>query len=167
MPRISGAWVCLRRKVCQRSGSCCAKLLVKFTYRTLSEHGHERRHALGSDTDTGGAEARMRLMCVCLRYANQSGCKQYAAHMNASDSSWDMQKGHVSACLAMLFTYTSLTMADPTQMHLFFYKTVESQQVSKNCCCVRYGRRWRLCKSCNETELPGLNETGTKGWRCH
>lgn len=64
MPRMSGAWVCLRSKVCQRGGSCCVKLLVKFTYQALGEPGRETRHTLGSDTDTGVADVRMCLVCV-------------------------------------------------------------------------------------------------------
>lgn len=91
MPQISGAWVYLWSKVCQQSSSCCVKLLVKFTYQTISECGYERWHAQGSDTDMGVTDVWMCLVCVCV-YDTQTiaECKQSAAHIDAWDSYWDM-----------------------------------------------------------------------------
>lgn len=102
---MSGAWVCVRRKACQRGSSCCAKLLGKFPVQALGERG--------------ATPIRAELMCecvwcVCLRSTNQSGCKQYAAHMDAWDSSRDTHQGRVSSRLALLFTYTALTTAEPS-----------------------------------------------------
>lgn len=64
MPQISGVWVYLRSKVCQQSSSCCVKLLVNFTYQTISERGHEKCHTQGSDTDMGVTDVWMCLVCV-------------------------------------------------------------------------------------------------------
>lgn len=87
MPQISGAWAYLWSKVCQQSSSCCVKLLVNFTYQTISECGYEKWHAQGGDTDMGVTDVWMCLVCVCVYDAQTiAERKQSAMHIDAWDS---------------------------------------------------------------------------------